>query len=59
VEEDMTEFPGTDGGQLAYDVTGLTAAADVVIAARPELVWDLVSDVTRVGDPKPLAGPGP
>jgi uncharacterized protein YndB with AHSA1/START domain len=49
VEEDMTEFPGTGGGQVADEVTGLTAAAEVVIAARPELVWDLVADVTRVG----------
>src|SRR4029077_5712314 len=47
--EDMTEFPGADRGQMAYEVTGLTAAAEAVIAARPELVWDLVADVTRVG----------
>ena len=45
----MTEFPGTGGGQVAYEVTGLTAAAEVVVAARPELVCDLVADVTRVG----------
>lgn len=45
----MTEFLGTDGGQIAYEVTGLTAAVEAVIAARPELVWDLVADVTRVG----------
>ncbi len=44
-----TEFPSTDGGQIAYEVTGLTAAAEQVVAARPELVWDLVADVTRVG----------
>ena len=44
----MTEFLDTDG-QIAYGVTGLTAAAEEVIAARPELVWDLVADVTRVG----------
>jgi uncharacterized protein YndB with AHSA1/START domain len=31
------------------DVTGLTAVAEEVVAARPELVWDLVADVTRVG----------
>jgi integrase len=30
LEEDMTEFPGTDGGQIAYEVTGLTAAAEEV-----------------------------
>ncbi len=24
----MTEFLGTDGGQIAYEVTGLTAAAE-------------------------------
>ena len=45
----MTEFPGADGGQNAYEVTGLTAVAAEVITARPELVWDLVADVTRVG----------
>ena len=45
----MTEFLGTDGGHIASEVTGLTAAAEEVVAARPELVWDLVADVTRVG----------
>lgn len=45
----MTEFLGTGGGQIAYEVTGLTAAAEEVVAARPERVWDLVADVTRVG----------
>jgi len=45
----MTEFLGTGGGQLAGEVTGLTAAAEEVVAARPELVWDLVADVPRVG----------
>src|SRR5215475_2830490 len=45
----MTEFLGTNGGQVAYEVTGLTAAAEEVVAARPELVWGLVADVTRVG----------
>ena len=45
----MTEFLGPDCGQIAYEVTGLTASADEVVAARPELVWDLVADVTRVG----------
>jgi len=49
VEEDMTEFPGTDRGQIAGKVTGLTATAEEVVAARPELVWDLVADITRVG----------
>jgi uncharacterized protein YndB with AHSA1/START domain len=44
-EEDMTEFPGP---QITYEVTGLTVAAEEVVAARPELVWDLVADVTRV-----------
>ena len=38
-----------DCGQIAYEVTGLTAAAEEVVAARPELVWDLVADITRVG----------
>ena len=45
----MTEFVGTDGGQIACEVTGLTVAAEEVVAARPELVWDLVADITRVG----------
>jgi len=45
----MTEFVGTDGGQIACEVTGLTADAEEVVAALPELVWDLVADVTRVG----------
>jgi len=45
----MTELLGTDGGQIAGEVTGLTAAAEEVVAARPELVWDLVADVPRVG----------
>jgi uncharacterized protein YndB with AHSA1/START domain len=47
--EDMTGFPGTDGGQTADEVTGLTAAAEDVVAAPPELVWDLVADVTLIG----------
>ena len=49
----MTEFAGADGGQVAHEVTGLTAAAEMVVAARPELVWDLVADVTRVGEWSP------
>jgi uncharacterized protein YndB with AHSA1/START domain len=64
-EEGMTEFPGTDRGQIAYEVTGLTATAEAVVATRPELVWDLVADVTRVGEWSPeciraawLADPG-
>jgi len=52
-EEDRTEFPGTDRGQMAYEVTGLTATAEAVIATRPELVWDLVANVTRVGEWSP------
>jgi uncharacterized protein YndB with AHSA1/START domain len=65
VEEDMTGFPAAGGGRVAHDVTGLTAAAEEVVAAGPELVWDLVADVTRVGEWSPeciraawLAGPG-
>ena len=60
----MTEFPGADG-QVACEVTGVTAIAEEVVAARPELVWDLVADVTRVGGWSPecirvawLAEPG-
>jgi hypothetical protein len=33
LEEDMTKFLGTDGGQIADEVTGLTAAAEEVVAA--------------------------
>jgi uncharacterized protein YndB with AHSA1/START domain len=49
----MTEFLGTGRDRIAYEVTGLTAAAEVVVAARPELVWDLLADVTRVGEWSP------
>jgi uncharacterized protein YndB with AHSA1/START domain len=52
-EEDGTEFLDADRGQTAHEVTGLTAAAEVVVAARPELVWDLVADVTRIGEWSP------
>src|SRR6476620_9711614 len=52
-EEDMTEFPGTGRGQIAYEVTGLTATAEAMVATRPELVWDLVADVIRVGEWSP------
>lgn len=48
----MTEFLGTDG-PIGYEVTGLAAAAEEVVAAPPELVWDLVADVTRVGEWSP------
>jgi Polyketide cyclase / dehydrase and lipid transport len=53
LEEDVTEFLDTDGDQIAGEVTGLTAAAEEEVAAPPELVWDLVADVTRVGDWSP------
>ena len=49
----MAEFLATDGGQVADEVTGLTVAAEEVVIARPELVWDLVADVTRVGEWSP------
>ena len=51
--EDSPEFLATDGGQVADEVTGLTAAAEEVVTARPELVWDLVADITRVGEWSP------
>ena len=35
----MTEFLGTHGGQIGYEVTGLTATAEETVAARPELLW--------------------
>jgi uncharacterized protein YndB with AHSA1/START domain len=53
----MTELLGTGGGQIACEVTGLTTAAEQVVAAPPELVWDLVADVTRIGEWSPGAGP--
>jgi hypothetical protein len=49
----MTRFPGTRGGKAAHEVTGLTTAAEEVVTARPEVVWDLVADVTRVGEWSP------
>src|ERR1700749_3461496 len=65
VEEHMTGFQATDGVQVTDNVTGLTAAAEEVVAARPELVWDMVADVTRIGGWSPeciqaswLADPG-
>ena len=61
----MTQFPYTGGTQIAHEVSGLTAAAEEVVAARPELVWDLLADITRVGQWSPecigaawLAEPG-
>jgi hypothetical protein len=32
----MTEFVDSDDSQIGYEVTGLTAAAEEIIAARPE-----------------------
>jgi uncharacterized protein YndB with AHSA1/START domain len=49
----MNELPSTDSEQFADSVTGLTVSAQVVVATRPELVWDLVADVTRVGNWSP------
>ena len=40
---------GTERGQLARAVTGLTVTAEEVVTARPERVWDLVADVTQIG----------
>jgi hypothetical protein len=36
LEDDMTEFVDSDDSQIGYEVTGLTAAAEEIIAARPE-----------------------
>ena len=44
----MNELPSTDSGPAADGVTGLTVVAQEVVAAPPELVWDLVADITRV-----------
>jgi len=41
--------PGLRRGRDPAEVTGLTVAAEVVVAAPPEAVWDLVADVTQVG----------
>src|ERR1700730_192330 len=49
----MAEFLTTGSGQVADEVTGLTVAAEEVVTVRPELVWDLVADVTRVGEWSP------
>jgi len=49
----MTEFLGTCDDQIAYELTGLMAAAEEEVAARPELVWDLVTDITRIGEWSP------
>jgi hypothetical protein len=38
---------------MSAEVTGLTVAVEEVIAALPELVWDLAADVTRVGEWSP------
>ena len=56
----MTEFLGTHGGQIGYEVTGLTATAEETVTARPELLWDLVADITRVGEwsPECIRRPG-
>jgi uncharacterized protein YndB with AHSA1/START domain len=53
LEEEMNEFPGPGSGQIDGELTGLTASAEEVVAAPPELVWDLVADVTRVGEWSP------
>jgi uncharacterized protein YndB with AHSA1/START domain len=53
VEEDMTEFLGADGGQPAYEVTGVAAVAEEVVAAPQMLVWGLIADATRVGEWSP------
>ncbi|HEX3515409.1 MAG TPA: SRPBCC family protein [Trebonia sp.] len=45
----MTKFFGRGSGQIADQVTGLTATAEEVVAAPPDVVWDLVADVTRIG----------
>ena len=49
----MTEFLGTCDDQIAYELTGLMAAAEEEVAARPELVWDLVTDISRIGEWSP------
>jgi hypothetical protein len=65
VEKNMTGFLATDDVQIGCEVTGLTAAAEEEVIARPELVWDMVADITRIGGWSPeciraawLADPG-
>ena len=50
MEEDMTEFLGTGGGQIAGEVTGLTAAAEEVVATGPDAGLVLVLAAWRAGD---------
>ena len=49
----MTEFPGPGSGRAGCEVTGLTTTAEEQIGASAELVWDLVADITRVGEWSP------
>ena len=49
----MAEFLRTDDTQVANQVTGMTVDAEEVIAARPAIVWNLVADVSRVGEWSP------
>lgn len=49
----MSKSLGTDRGHIAHEVTGLTADAEETVAAPPERVWDLVADITRVGEWSP------
>jgi hypothetical protein len=45
----MSEWSGTDGAQIADEVTGLTVAVEEKVAVAPVRVWDLVADVTQIG----------
>jgi DNA-binding NarL/FixJ family response regulator len=62
LEEDMAEFLGTDGGQIADEVTGLTAAAEQVVAGWSAVCWDAASPqrgrnpAAPPGLAEPLAG---
>ena len=49
----MTEFLGTDGGQIAGEVTGLTAAAEGPAALHPRTRRQLPA-----GSRRERAGPG-
>jgi uncharacterized protein YndB with AHSA1/START domain len=49
----LSEFPAAHEGGSPAEATGLTVAVEEVVTALPELVWDLVADVTRVGEWSP------
>jgi uncharacterized protein YndB with AHSA1/START domain len=45
----MTDFPHADDGTATDGITGQTVNAEATAAVSPELIWDLIADITRVG----------